>query len=131
MLIDETRPFLHGSRLTTWELREAGIPLTLITDSMAAHCMGRGEVDCIIAGADRIVANGDVANKTSTYWLAVLARAHAIPFYVAAPTSTIDMNLESGDDISIEQRDPEEVTHLAGQNASRPKACGPSARHST
>jgi methylthioribose-1-phosphate isomerase len=82
---------------------------------MAAHFMGRGEVDCIIVGADRIVANGDVANKIGTYGLAVLARAHAIPFYVAAPTSTIDMSLESGDDIPIEQRDPEEVTHLAGQ----------------
>jgi methylthioribose-1-phosphate isomerase len=115
VLVDETRPFLQGSRLTAWELREAGIPLTLITDSMAAHFMGRGEVDCIIVGADRIVANGDVANKIGTYGLAVLARAHAIPFYVAAPTSTIDMSLESGDDIPIEQRDPEEVTHLAGQ----------------
>jgi methylthioribose-1-phosphate isomerase len=115
VLVDETRPFLQGSRLTAWELREAGIPLTLITDSMAAHFMGRGEVDCIIVGADRIVANGDVANKIGTYGLAVLARAHAIPFYVAAPTSTIDMSLESGDDIPIEQRAPEEVTHLAGQ----------------
>lgn len=112
VLVDETRPFLQGSRLTAWELREAGIPLTLITDSMAAHFMGRGEVDCIIVGADRIVANGDVANKIGTYGLAVLARAHAIPFYVAAPTPTIDMSLASGEEIPIEQRDPQEVTHL-------------------
>jgi methylthioribose-1-phosphate isomerase len=87
--------------------------LTLITDSMAAHFMGRGEVDCIIVGADRIVANGDVANKIGTYGLAVLAHAHAIPFYVAAPTSTIDMSLENGEQIPIELRDPREVTHLA------------------
>ena len=112
VLVDETRPFLQGSRLTAWELREAGIPLTLITDNMAAHFMGRGEVDCIIVGADRIVANGDVANKIGTYGLAVLANAHAIPFYVAAPTSTIDMSLASGEKIPIEQRDPREVTHL-------------------
>jgi methylthioribose-1-phosphate isomerase len=115
VLVDETRPFLQGARLTAWELGEAGIPLTLITDSMAAHFMGRGEVDCVIVGADRIVANGDVANKIGTYGLAVLAHAHAIPFYVAAPTSTIDMSLESGDDIPIEQRDPREVTHLGDQ----------------
>jgi methylthioribose-1-phosphate isomerase len=115
VLVDETRPFLQGSRLTAWELKEAGIPLTLITDSMAGYFMGRGEVDCIIVGADRIVANGDVANKIGTYGLAVLAHAHAIPFYVAAPTSTLDMNLASGDEIPIEQRDPGEVTQLAGQ----------------
>ena len=112
VLVDETRPFLQGSRLTAWELREAEIPLTLITDNMAAHFMGRGEVDCVIVGADRIVANGDVANKIGTYGLAVLARAHAIPFYVAAPTSTIDMSLSSGEQIPIEQRDPAEVTHV-------------------
>ena len=115
VLVDETRPFLQGSRLTAWELREAGIPLTLITDSMAAHFMGRGEVDCVIVGADRIVANGDVANKIGTYGLAVLAHAHDIPFYVAAPTSTIDMSLESGEQIPIEQRDPREVTYLGDQ----------------
>ncbi len=115
VLVDETRPFLQGSRLTAWELREAGIPLTLITDSMAAHFMGRGEVDCVIVGADRIVANGDVANKIGTYGLAVLARAHAIPFYVAAPTSTIDMSLRSGEQIPIEQRHPDEVTHVGGE----------------
>jgi methylthioribose-1-phosphate isomerase len=115
VFVDETRPFLQGARLTAWELREAGIPLTLITDSMAAHFMGRGEVDCVIVGADRIVANGDVANKIGTYGLAVLARAHAIPFYVAAPTTTIDLSLKSGEEIPIEQRDPEEVTHLGDQ----------------
>jgi methylthioribose-1-phosphate isomerase len=115
VLVDETRPFLQGSRLTAWELKQAGVPLTLITDNMAGYFMQRGEVDCVIVGADRIVANGDVANKIGTYGLAVLARAHAIPFYVAAPTSTIDMGLKNGDDIPIEQRDPSEVTHLAGQ----------------
>ena len=115
VLVDETRPFLQGSRLTAWELQEIGVPLTLITDSMAGYFMRRGEVDCVIVGADRIVANGDVANKIGTYGLAVLARAHTIPFYVAAPTSTIDMRLQSGDEVPIEQRDPREVTHLAGQ----------------
>jgi methylthioribose-1-phosphate isomerase len=89
--------------------------LTLITDSMAAYFMGCGKVDCVIVGADRIVANGDVANKIGTYGLAVLAHAHAIPFYVAAPTSTIDMSLKSGEEIPIEQRDPGEVTHLGDQ----------------
>jgi methylthioribose-1-phosphate isomerase len=116
VLVDETRPFLQGARLTAWELREAGIAQTLITDNMAGYFMRRGEVDCIIVGADRIVANGDVANKIGTYSLAVLAQAHNIPFYVAAPTSTIDLNLSSGDDIPIEQRDPQEVVHLAGQS---------------
>jgi methylthioribose-1-phosphate isomerase len=114
VLVDETRPFLQGARLTAWELQQAGIPLTLITDSMAAYFMRRGEVDCVIVGADRIVANGDIANKIGTYGLAVLARAHQIPFYVAAPTSTIDMHLAHGDDIPIEQRNPAEVTSLAG-----------------
>jgi methylthioribose-1-phosphate isomerase len=115
VLVDEIRPFLQGSRLTAWELQQAGVPLTLITDNMAGYFMQRGEVDCIIVGADRIVANGDVASKIGTYGLAVLAQAHATPFYVAAPTSTIDMHLESGDDIPIEQRYPREVTHLAGR----------------
>ncbi len=91
VLVDETRPFLQGSRLTAWELQQAGVPLTLITDNMAAFFMRRGEVDCVIVGADRIVANDDVANKIGTYSLAVLAQAHSITFYVAAPTSTIDM----------------------------------------
>jgi methylthioribose-1-phosphate isomerase len=116
VLVDETRPFLQGARLTAWELREAGIAQTLITDNMAGYFMRRGEVDCIIVGADRIVANGDVANKIGTYSLAVLAKAHNIPFYVAAPTSTVDLNLASGDDIPIEQRDPQEVVQLAGQS---------------
>jgi methylthioribose-1-phosphate isomerase len=116
VLVDETRPFLQGARLTAWELQQAGIPLTLITDSMAGYFMQRGEVDCVLVGADRIVANGDLANKIGTYSLAVLARAHGIPFYVAAPSSTIDMALPNGDAIPIEQRDPAEVTTLAGQS---------------
>jgi methylthioribose-1-phosphate isomerase len=115
VLVDETRPFLQGARLTAWELKEAGVPQTLITDNMAGYFMQRGEVDCVIVGADRIVANGDVANKIGTYTLAVLAQTHAIPFYVAAPSSTIDMSLQSGDDIPIEERDQREVVHLAGQ----------------
>jgi len=115
VLVDETRPFLQGSRLTAWELQRAGVEQTLITDNMAGHFMRRGEVDCVIVGADRVVANGDVANKIGTYTLAVLARAHGIPFYVAAPISTVDLSLTSGDAIPIEQRNPEEVTRLAGQ----------------
>jgi methylthioribose-1-phosphate isomerase len=115
VLVDETRPFLQGARLTAWELREAGIPLTLITDNMAGYMMQRGEVDCIIVGADRIVANGDVANKIGTYSLAVLARAHNLPFYVAAPSSTIDLAMASGEQIPIEQRSSDEVTHLNGR----------------
>jgi len=116
VLVDETRPFMQGSRLTAWELQRAGVDQTLITDNMAGHFMQRGEVDCVIVGADRVVANGDVANKIGTYTLAVLARAHSIPFYVAAPTSTIDLDLSSGGEIPIEQRDPEEVTSLAGHS---------------
>jgi methylthioribose-1-phosphate isomerase len=112
--VDETRPFLQGARLTAWELQRLGISLTLITDSMAAVMMQRGAVDCVIVGADRIVANGDVANKIGTYGLAVLARAHDIPFYVAAPSSTIDLARASGEYIPIEQRDPAEVTTFAG-----------------
>ncbi len=113
--VDETRPFLQGARLTAWELHQSGIPLTLITDNMAGYMMKRGRVDCVIVGADRIVANGDTANKIGTYSLGVLARAHGIPFYVAAPTSTIDLSMEHGDLIPIEERSAEEVTHLAGQ----------------
>ncbi|NTV62602.1 MAG: S-methyl-5-thioribose-1-phosphate isomerase [Oscillochloris sp.] len=113
--VDETRPFLQGARLTAWELHQAGIPLTLITDNMAGHMMKTGKVDCVIVGADRIVANGDTANKIGTYSLAVLARAHGIPFYIAAPTSTIDLSMAHGDEIPIEERSAEEVTHLAGQ----------------
>jgi len=110
----ETRPLLQGARLTTWELKKAGVPATLITDSMAGYFMSRGEVDCVIAGADRIAANGDTANKIGTYTLAVLAKENGIPFYIAAPTTTIDPTLASGDEIPIEQRNPEEVTYIQG-----------------
>lgn len=115
VLVDETRPFLQGARLTAWELQRAGIPQTLITDNMAGYFMARGEVDCVIVGADRIVANGDVANKIGTYSVAVLAKAHGIPFYVAAPSSTVDLAIADGAGIPIEERDPAEVTHLQGQ----------------
>jgi len=114
--VDETRPVMQGSRLTAWELMMAGIPCTLITDSMAGSCMnlrdenGKPFVDAIIVGADRIAANGDTANKIGTYSLAILAHEHGIPFYVAAPTSTLDLLISTGDEIPIEQRDPEEVT---------------------
>jgi methylthioribose-1-phosphate isomerase len=107
--VDETRPLLQGARLTAWELEQEQIPATLITDSMAAWLMRRGEVDAVITGADRIARNGDAANKIGTYGLSVLARAHGVPFYVAAPTSTIDAQLEGGDTIPIEHRDPQEV----------------------
>ena len=110
----ETRPLLQGARLTTWELMEEGIPVTLITDSMAGHFMRRRAIACVIVGADRIAANGYTANKIGTYGLAVLANAHGIPFYVAAPTSTIDLSLTSGYQIPIEERSPEEVTHIRG-----------------
>jgi len=111
---DETRPLLQGARLTTWELQKAGIPVTLITDSMAGYFMSRGEIDCVIVGADRIAANGDTANKIGTYTVAVLAKENGIPFYVAAPTTTIDPSLASGKEIPIEQRKPEEVTRIQG-----------------
>ena len=110
----ETRPFLQGARLTTWELVQLGIPATLIVDSSAGLLMKRGEVSCVIVGADRIAANGDVANKIGTYTLAVLAKENGIPFYVAAPTSTIDLSISSGEEIPIEERRPEEVTRFAG-----------------
>jgi len=116
VLATETRPLLQGARLTTWELKRAGIPVTLITDSMAGYFMSRGDVDCVITGADRIVANGDTANKIGTYTLAVLAMEHGIPFYVAAPTTTIDRSLASGDEIPIEQRSQDEVTQIQGVN---------------
>jgi methylthioribose-1-phosphate isomerase len=112
VLATESRPVLQGARLTTWELKRAGIPVTLITDSMAGYFMGRGEVDCVITGADRIAANGDTANKIGTYTLAVLARENGIPFYIAAPTTTIDPSLASGEEIPIEQRSADEVTHI-------------------
>ncbi len=115
VFVDETRPFLQGARLTAWELQQAGIPLTLITDNMAGYMMRCGRVDCVIVGADRIVANGDTANKIGTYSLAVLARAHGLPFFVAAPSSTIDLTLNHGDQIPIEERPEAEVTHCGGQ----------------
>ncbi|HSF14932.1 MAG TPA: S-methyl-5-thioribose-1-phosphate isomerase [Vicinamibacteria bacterium] len=111
---DETRPFLQGARLTAWELNKDKIPVTLITDNMAGHFMARGEIDLVIVGSDRIVANGDVANKIGTYSVAVLAKEHAIPFYVAAPTSTFDLSISSGKDVPIEERSPDEVTHVQG-----------------
>ena len=110
----ETRPLLQGARLTTWELRQESIPVTLITDSMAGYFMQQRKLDCVIVGADRIAANGYTANKIGTYTLAVLANAHGIPFYVAAPTTTIDLSLTSGYQIPIEERNPEEVTHIQG-----------------
>jgi len=114
VLATETRPLLQGARLTAWELKQANVPFTLITDSMAGYFISRGEVDCVIVGADRIVANGDTANKIGTYMLAVLAKENGISFYVAAPTTTIDLSLASGGEIPIEQRSPEEVTHIQG-----------------
>ena len=114
-IADETRPLLQGARLTTWELMHAGIPVTLICDSMAAGVMRQGRVDAVIVGADRIAANGDVANKIGTYALSVLADAHGIPFYVAAPVSTFDLSLTDGDGIPIEMRDPAEVTRWGGR----------------
>jgi len=114
VFVTETRPLLQGARLTTWELRQEGIPVTLITDSMAGYFMQQRKIDCVIVGADRIAANGDVANKIGTYTLAVLAKESEVPFYVAAPTSTIDLSLSSGGKIPIEERSPEEVTHIQG-----------------
>jgi len=111
---DETRPFLQGARLTAWELQKDHIPVTLITDNMAGWMMKQGKIDGIVVGADRIAQNGDVANKIGTYSVSVLAKAHGIPFYVAAPTSTIDFDMFSGDQIVIEERDPKEVTHIKG-----------------
>jgi methylthioribose-1-phosphate isomerase len=109
---DETRPFLQGARLTAWELQKDHIPVTLITDSMAGYFMRKGSIDCVIVGADRIAANGDVANKIGTYSVAVLAKENGIPFYVAAPISTLDLSLPSGEHIPIEQRSSREVTHI-------------------
>ncbi|HET9743306.1 MAG TPA: S-methyl-5-thioribose-1-phosphate isomerase [Terriglobales bacterium] len=112
---DETRPFLQGSRLTAWELMKDGIPTTVISDNMAGAMMKQGKIAAVIVGADRIAANGDVANKIGTYTIAVLAKEHRIPFYVAAPLSTIDLATPEGDHIPIEQRSPREVTHVAGK----------------
>ena len=117
--VDETRPFLQGARLTAWELQRAGIPLTLITDNMAGHFL-KSEVNLVVVGADRIAANGDVANKIGTYGVAVLAKENGVPFYVAAPLSTVDLSLASGADIPIEERSPEEVTTFAGVRVAPP-----------
>jgi methylthioribose-1-phosphate isomerase len=114
VLAMETRPLLQGGRLTTWELKKSGISVTLITDSMAGHFMKLGKVNCVITGADRIAANGDAANKIGTYTLAVLAKENKIPFYIAAPTSTIDTSIKTGDEITIEERRSEEITHIQG-----------------
>jgi methylthioribose-1-phosphate isomerase len=112
VIADETRPFLQGARLTAWELAKDNIPVTVITDNMAGHVMKQGKVDCVVVGADRIAANGDAANKIGTYMVAVLAKQHNIPFYVAAPISTVDLNTPTGEEIPIEQRGAKEVTHI-------------------
>jgi methylthioribose-1-phosphate isomerase len=111
---DETRPFLQGARLTAWELQEDGIPTTLITDNMAGHFLKSGRIGCVVVGADRIAGNGDVANKIGTYGVAVLAKENGVPFYVAAPISTLDLTLSSGDQIPIEERSSKEVTEVYG-----------------
>jgi methylthioribose-1-phosphate isomerase len=112
---DETRPLLQGARLTAWELQRRGIPVTLICDNMAAQVMREGKIQMVVVGADRIAANGDTANKIGTYGVALLAKAHGIPFYVAAPSSTFDLSISDGAAIPIEQRDPREVTHGFGR----------------
>jgi methylthioribose-1-phosphate isomerase len=113
--VNETRPFLQGARLTAWELKKERIPATLVTDNMAGFLIQRGKVDAVVVGCDRVAANGDVANKIGTYGIAVLAKRHGIPFYVAGPTSSIDVNCPSGNEIPIEQRDPKEVSHIFGR----------------
>ena len=115
VVADETRPFLHGARLTAWDLQQDNIPTVLICDNMAGALMAKGAIDAVIVGADRVAANGDVANKIGTYTVAVLAREHKIPFYVAAPTSTIDLQIADGSQIPIEERDSREITHLHDQ----------------
>src|SRR5258707_1652149 len=114
VLVPETRPYLEGARLTAWELHEGGVPLTLITDNMVGHFMKTGSVSAVVVGADRIAANGDTANKIGTYQIAVLAHEHGVPFYVAAPVSTFDLTISSGEQIPIEERAAEEVTHFRG-----------------
>ncbi len=121
VIADETRPLLQGARLTTWEMLQAGIDVTLICDSMAAQVMREGKVDLVITGADRIASHGDAANKIGTYGLALLAKAHGIPFYIAAPSSTFDLSLRTGAEIPIEQRDPEEVTNGFGKRTAPKK----------
>jgi len=112
VIADETRPYLQGARLTAWELMQDDIPVTLITDNMSGHIMKKGGVQAVVVGSDRIAANGDVANKIGTYMVAVMAKRHGIPFYVAAPLSTVDLNTPTGDQIPIEERDRLEVTHM-------------------
>lgn len=126
VFVDETRPWLQGARLTAWELSVEGIPYHVISDNMAGHFMRCGEVQGVVVGADRIAANGDTANKIGTYSVAVLAHENGVPFYVAAPFSTVDMGIASGDEIPIEERDPEEVLCVAGQ---RITPAGAQARH--
>jgi methylthioribose-1-phosphate isomerase len=125
--VDETRPVMQGARLTAWELRMAGVPFRLITDSTAASVMQGGGVDAVIVGADRIAANGDTANKIGTYGLAVLCKEHGIPFYVAAPTSTVDLTLPDGDGIVIEERDPREITGVSFAGVVEPHTAAESA----
>ena len=115
VFVDETRPFLQGARLTAWELSRDDIPVVVITDNMAAYCMQQGKIGAVVVGVDRVAANGDVANKIGTYGVAILAREHKIPFYVAAPISTIDLDTPSGDEIPIEERPPEEVRRIGGK----------------
>src|SRR3954466_10203321 len=117
---DETRPFLQGARLTVWELQQDHIPTTLITDNMAGHFMKSGRIGCVVVGADRIAGNGDVANKVGTYSVAVLAKENGVPFFVAAPISTLDLTLKSGEQIPIEQRAAAEVTHVFGHQVAPP-----------
>ena len=112
--VDETRPYLQGARLTAWELKKEKIPVTLVTDNMVGYLMQRKMLDAVVVGCDRVAANGDVANKIGTYGIAVLAQQHQIPFYVACPTSTIDLNCLSGAEIPIEERDGKEITHIFG-----------------
>ena len=126
VLVDETRPWLQGARLTAWELGVEGIPYSVITDSMAGHFFSRGEIDGVVVGADRIVANGDTANKIGTYSVSVLAKEHGVPFYVAAPLTTVDMSIGSGAGIPIEERDPGEVTSFRGLQVA---PAGAAARH--
>jgi len=114
VFVPETRPYLQGARLTAWELHEGGVPLTLITDNMVGHFMKAGKVNAVVVGADRIAANGDTANKIGTYQIAVLAREHGVPFYVAAPVSTFDLSIPNGEHIPIEERPSDEVTHIRG-----------------
>jgi methylthioribose-1-phosphate isomerase len=120
VLVPETRPYLQGARLTAWELHQDEIPLTLITDNMVGHFLRTGKVGAVVVGADRIAANGDTANKIGTYGIAVLATENKVPFYVAAPISTLDLSLASGDEIPIEERSAREVTHIAGINIAPP-----------